>query len=118
MHELALADAIVDLAARHADGRRVTSVCVRIGALRQVVADSLEFSFGLVAEGTPIEGAELEIEHVRTRVACRSCGGEGDVAELPLACVRCGSVQVDVVAGEEFHVESIEVEDLEPALRR
>jgi hydrogenase nickel incorporation protein HypA/HybF len=118
VHELALADAIVDVAARHAGGRRVTSVRVRVGALRQVVADSLEFSFGLVAAGTPVEGAELEIEHVPTRVACRACGRASELAELPLACARCGSVNVDVLAGEEFYVESIEVDDLEPALRR
>ena len=40
-----------------------------MGHLRQVVPDSLDFAFGLVAQGTPLDGAELEIEHVPRPVA-------------------------------------------------
>ena len=43
MHELSVSSAIVDTAIKHAAGRRVTMVHVRLGKLRQVVPDSLEF---------------------------------------------------------------------------
>ena len=43
MHELSLSSAILATALRHAEGRRVKSVQMRIGAMRQVVPDSLEF---------------------------------------------------------------------------
>ena len=43
MHELSIASAIVDTALRHAGERRVTRVDVQVGALRQVVPDSLAF---------------------------------------------------------------------------
>jgi hydrogenase nickel incorporation protein HypA/HybF len=59
MHELSIAEAIVDVAVRHAAGRRVTKVEVSVGALRQVVPDALDFAFGLVARGTALDGAEL-----------------------------------------------------------
>jgi hydrogenase nickel incorporation protein HypA/HybF len=111
VHELALADAIVSVAAGHADGRRVARVEVKVGALRQVVPGALSFAFALVAEGTPVEGAELAIEEVPVRVACRECGAEGPSPELPLACPRCGALVVDVLAGEELQVEALEVED-------
>ncbi|MGH2858700.1 MAG: hydrogenase maturation nickel metallochaperone HypA, partial [Solirubrobacteraceae bacterium] len=62
MHELSLSGAIVDTAVRHARGRRVTLVSLRVGALRQVVPDSLAFYFEFVARGTLCEGARLEQE--------------------------------------------------------
>jgi hydrogenase nickel incorporation protein HypA/HybF len=109
MHELALAQAVVAIACEHAEGRRVECVEVRVGALRQVVPGPLRFAFELLTEGTPAEGAELVLEHVPARVACRACGGETEVESFPLACGRCGGLDVEVVAGEEFEVEALEV---------
>jgi hydrogenase nickel incorporation protein HypA/HybF len=111
VHELAIADAIVAIAGEHARGRRVVSIDVRIGHLRQVVPGALEFSFELVAEGTPVEGAELKIEDVPARVACRECTRESRVTEFPLVCASCGSLHVDVIAGDELLVDSLELED-------
>jgi hydrogenase nickel incorporation protein HypA/HybF len=62
MHELALSRAIVDAAVRHADGRPVEVVHVRLGSLRQAVPRSLAFYFEIVARDTDCEGAALEIE--------------------------------------------------------
>src|ERR671928_1239130 len=111
MHELALADAVVTIAREHARGRRVASVEVRIGRLRQVVPDALEFAFELVAAGTEVEGAALEVEHVPVRVRCARCDAESEAPEFPLACEGCGSVDVDVAAGDELLVESLELEE-------
>ena len=111
MHELSLASGIVAIAAEHAAGRRVTRVELKVGHLRQVVPSALEFAFQLVAEGTPAEGAELVLEHVPPRVACPRCRAEGDVDRFPLACPECGSLDVDLVAGDELTVESLELED-------
>jgi hydrogenase nickel incorporation protein HypA/HybF len=62
MHELALSRAIVDAALRHAGGRPVSAVHVRLGSLRQAVPESLSFYFEIVARETDCEGAVLEIE--------------------------------------------------------
>ena len=59
MHELSIAESVVQIAGRHANGRRVTKVCLKVGHLRQVVPSALAFSFELVAQGTSVEGAEL-----------------------------------------------------------
>jgi hydrogenase nickel incorporation protein HypA/HybF len=119
MHELAIADAIVAIAREHANGRRVALVEVKVGALRQVVPEALAFAFELVAVGTPVEGAELVIDEVEARVECRTCEAKSVVPEFPFACARCGSVDVDVVGGEELHVEALELEEREVAeLRR
>jgi hydrogenase nickel incorporation protein HypA/HybF len=118
LHELSIADAIVATACRHADGRRVTRVELKVGHLRQVVAGSLEFAFELVAHGTPVEGAALQIEEVPARVACRQCAAESRTKEFPLTCAGCGSLHVDVVAGDELFVDALELEDEPIAVAR
>jgi len=45
---------------------------------------------------------------------CRQCAEEGGAEPFPLRCDRCGSLDVDVVAGEELHVVALELEELEP----
>ena len=109
MHELAIAQAIADVAARHAGAARVERVHVRIGHLRQVVPSALAFAFELCAHGTSLDGAELEIEHVPIGAVCRSCGTNSELAGFPLACPACGGMAVDVVRGEELQVESLEL---------
>ena len=56
VHELSLSGAIVNTVVKHAAGRRVTVVSLRVGRLRQVVPDTLEFYFGFVAQGTRLRG--------------------------------------------------------------
>ena len=111
MHELSVARAIVDAAVRHADGRRVTSVHLRVGALRQVVPESLAFYVDLVARGTPCEGARLEVDAVAAALRCEACDAEWELATAAFRCAACGSGDVHVEAGEELEVESIEVEE-------
>jgi hydrogenase nickel incorporation protein HypA/HybF len=111
VHELSLADAIVTIAREHADDRRVTRVEVTIGHLRQVVPDALRFAFELVATGTNVEGASLNVEAVPARVLCMRCESESEARVFPLACRRCGGVDVEIVAGDELLVEALELED-------
>jgi hydrogenase nickel incorporation protein HypA/HybF len=118
MHELSIADAIVAIGCEHARGRRVVSVEVRIGHLRQVVRGALELAFELVAEGTPVEGAELKVEEVPARVACRECARETRADAFPLVCAGCGSLAVDVVAGDELTVEALELDEEPIAVAR
>ena len=56
--------AILDTALRHADGRPVTLVSLRVGSLRQVVPDSLRFYFEIVAARTVCDGARLQISEI------------------------------------------------------
>jgi hydrogenase nickel incorporation protein HypA/HybF len=110
VHELSIAQAIVDVAARHGSDARVARVHVQVGQLRQVVPAALEFAFELCAHGTPVAGAELELEAVPVVVRCRGCGVESRPSAFPLICGGCGGPGVDVVQGEELRVESLELE--------
>jgi hydrogenase nickel incorporation protein HypA/HybF len=110
VHELSIAASIADIAVRHARGRPVSRVEVRVGHLRQVGPSALEFAFELVAQGTPLEGAELVLEEVAATVRCGTCGAESRLDGFPLVC-PCGSADVAIVAGEELTVESLDVEE-------
>src|SRR3954454_18415996 len=138
MHELSLAGAVIDTAERHAAGRRVLLIQLRLGELRQVVPDSLAFYFEHVARGTLCEGAVLEHEVVPAALGCTSCNATWDLSATPgspsatpgspsatwgqtppggarprlsFRCPQCGSAEVGVRSGNEFEVESIEVEE-------
>ena len=111
MHELSIAEAVVRIADRHAAGRLVARVEVRVGRLRQVVPSALEFAFRLVAEGTAVEGAELAIEDVPAAGACRDCGAESALTGFPWRCPSCGGPDLEVTQGEELLVEALELED-------
>ncbi len=117
MHELSIADAIVTIASRHAKGRPVSRVEIRVGHLRQVVPDSLQFAFELITAGTELDGAELAIEEVPARVRCTACAAETVLEEFPAHCGECGALDVEVTAGEELLVESIDVEERGEAWR-
>jgi hydrogenase nickel incorporation protein HypA/HybF len=114
VHELALSRAIVDAVERHAEGRRVISVQLRIGALRQVVPESLGFYFEVAARGTRCEGARLEQDLVTALLACPACRATWDPVE-PVPRFRCPSCGTggDAVRGDEFEVESITIEEEE-----
>jgi len=111
MHELAIAESVVEIASRHGDGRRVARVELKVGHLRQVVPSVLSFAFELLAAGTTLEGAELAIEDVPAAGACRSCGRRTPLPGFPLACAHCGGFDVEVTQGEELLVDALDLEE-------
>ena len=113
MHELAIAGHVVEIAARHAGGRRVTKVYLKVGHLRQVVPSALSFSFDLVAQGTSVEEAELVLEEVPAAGLCRGCGAESRLEAFPLRCGVCGELDLEITQGEDLYVESLEMEENE-----
>ena len=117
MHELSIADAVRAIVERNARGRTVMRVELKVGHLRQVVPSSLEFAWELVTQGTPVDGAELDIEYVAADARCRACGDESKLEAFPARCGACGSLDVEVSGGDELLVDALELEE-EEALTR
>jgi hydrogenase nickel incorporation protein HypA/HybF len=118
VHELSLSSAIVNTVVKHADGRRVTLVELRVGKLRQVIPDTLEFYFEFVARDTVCEGARLAQEVIAARLGCNPCGREWEIEIPAFRCPTCGGSDVEIAAGNEFEVDSIEVEEAECIAQR
>lgn len=108
MHELAITQSVVDMVVERTAGRRVASVQLQVGRLAGVVADAMQFCFELATAGTTLEGATLEIDETAGLASCRSCGEQFDVDDLILLC-PCGSADVQIVAGRELLVASVEL---------
>lgn len=114
MHEMAIAGSVLESVLRHAEGRRVTHVQLKVGHLRQVVPSSLEFGWQLITRDTPADGAVLGIEEVAAVGACRACGAESRQERFPFRCGQCEGFEVEVVRGDELLIDWLEVESAEP----
>ncbi len=107
---MSLCRAIAAAVRRHARGRQVEVVRVRVGALRQVVPESLTFCWKVLREYEGLSDAELELELVPAEVHCRHCESRATIASRwSLACPHCRSSDVEVLAGDEFLVTSLDV---------
>lgn len=111
MHEMALAEAILAVVRDVAQDHRVRCVRLRVGALQQVVPDTLRFCFLLAAQDTPAAAAHLELQEVPARLRCQRCGAEETAQALVLLCPRCGASEVQLIAGDELLVDGVELED-------
>jgi hydrogenase nickel incorporation protein HypA/HybF len=108
VHELAITEGVVDAVTGRLPDARVTCVCLEIGAMSGVVADSVRFCFDLVTEGTNLEGARLEISQPTARCHCRVCRSDFE-PDGPIALCPCGSAEVTVLAGQELKITSVQV---------
>ncbi len=111
MHELSIATAVLNTAVRHAEGRRVDVVAMRVGTMRQVVPSSLLFYWEIVARDSLCEDARLELTESVTRLRCADCTSEWEPLVPAFRCPDCDSAEVSVVAGEELEVEYIELKE-------
>ena len=111
MHELSIATAVLGTALKHADGRPVEVVAMRVGRLRQVVPDSLRFYWEIVTRDTICEDARLELDEIEARLRCGECGSEWEPLIAAFRCPACTSADVTVVAGEELEIEYLELKE-------
>jgi hydrogenase nickel incorporation protein HypA/HybF len=108
MHELGIVCELVELATARAGGARVTRVVFEIGRLSGVLPDAVAFSFDLVAEGTPVQGAVLEIVEIPGRARCSLCRVETALSH-PYGRCECGSTELQILAGQELKIRRLEV---------
>jgi len=108
VHELAITEGLVAAVRERLPGQRVTCVRLEIGALSGVVADSVQFCFDLVTEGTDLEGARLEIASPAAVCHCRICGADFE-PDGPIALCPCGSAEVSVLTGQDLKITSVQV---------
>jgi hydrogenase nickel incorporation protein HypA/HybF len=114
MHELAIAQAILDraqAASERSGGGRVTKIGLRIGAISGVDADALSFGIEALTKATPLEGVALDIEQPKRKLRCSTCGREFEPEGFAVACPACGNPSSDCVAGRELDVTYFEIED-------
>lgn len=119
MHELSIAQSLIETAcetAERAGAARVCRIQLRIGALAGVVKEALAFSFDLAAEGTLCAGAVLDVEEVPITVMCPTCQEPRTLAEAwHFSCPECGTPTPEILTGRELDLVSLEIEQHAPS---
>jgi hydrogenase nickel incorporation protein HypA/HybF len=113
VHEMGITQevlrAVTDASAA-AGAVRITHVTLTVGALTDLVPDSLHFAWDALTPGTVAEGAELEIRETPGRSQCLQCEAEFDHGKFDRRCTECGSFMTSVILGDELMVDHIEVD--------
>ena len=119
MHELSIANSLVEIAAEHAGKAGATgirSITLWIGALSCVHESALRYSFDLVTEGTLLEGAKLKIVNLPVMIFCATCNKETELPGIQrFRCPVCDEPSDDIRQGRELDLESIEIVENEEA---
>ncbi|MDQ2690833.1 MAG: hydrogenase maturation nickel metallochaperone HypA [Chloroflexota bacterium] len=113
MHELSVTESLLTIAVKHAEkanARRVTDLHIVIGDLASMVDDSIQFYWDIIARETIAEGATLHFRRVPAELQCNTCAEKYRPTDKELICPNCGGVGARIIAGEEFALESIDVE--------
>jgi hydrogenase nickel incorporation protein HypA/HybF len=117
MHELAVTQQLLQLALKEAaaaGAARVTALNVGIGELSTFSDDAVGFCWEHVARETACEGATIHFNRVAAQLTCRDCGRVHSWQGEPAPCPHCSSLRLEISAGDDLVLESIEVET-EPA---
>jgi hydrogenase nickel incorporation protein HypA/HybF len=113
MHEISIAESIVEIAetkAREQSARSVQVVKLRLGTFTTIVPEALQFAFEIARHGTLAHDARLDIEIVPMVVRCVLCDESTQpVGGVCLLCELCG-FPLEIVSGEELQIEYIEVD--------
>ena len=113
MHELPITEGLLNLALKHANqagAKRITQLNLVIGQLASVVDDSIQFYWDIISKDSIAEGAKLEFRRVPAVLHCWNCEAEFSPNGRDYLCPQCGSARVKVVAGDDFLLESIDVD--------
>lgn len=115
MHELSICTSIVETVTKSVEaypGATVTKVSLRLGALSDIVEDSLRFCWELTTKDTPLEAAELVVATVPVVMRCDHCQADVTLASLQsFRCPRCHEPVNELLHGREMEIDSIEIDD-------
>lgn len=113
MHELSVTESVLEIACKHAEKAqaiKVTDIYLEIGRLSSIVDDSIQFYWDLISKKTLCEGAVLHFERVPARLVCLECHHEYTLEQELQPCPKCGSARIRVLSGDEFNLDSIEIQ--------
>ena len=113
MHELSVTQGILDIAlekAKETQATRITGINLVVGEMSSIIDDCVQFYFDFLSRDSIASGAILSFTRIPMQVRCRSCGLTFSPDKLPWNCPQCDQWDAEIVAGQEFYIDSIEVE--------
>jgi hydrogenase nickel incorporation protein HypA/HybF len=114
MHEFSLAGEVVKLAEYEAEKNKalsVSEITIEVGNMSGIEAEAFESALGLLAEGSILDKAILNIVRTRGRGLCSSCGKEFEMNTRMDTCPWCHSDPSEIRGGNELRVVSLLIEE-------
>jgi hydrogenase nickel incorporation protein HypA/HybF len=113
MHELAITQSLLDTASDYAtknNAKRVISLNLVIGDLSGIIDDSVQFYWDFVSKDTICAKSQLNFEHRKAFMKCSNCGHKFLMDDELIPCPNCESISIQILSGDEFRLETIEIE--------
>lgn len=113
MHEYSQTKQIVNIVsntARLHGAEKVSEVRLVVGENTGILPDSVQMYFDMIAPGTPAAGAKLYMRIIKAEMHCPHCGKNFIRPRFSFACPDCGTLGNPTDIGNEFYVESVELE--------
>jgi hydrogenase nickel incorporation protein HypA/HybF len=101
---------IANNAALSHGSQKINSVSLVVGESAGIIPESVQLYFDMIAEGSPAEGAKLNVRFVKTQMHCPVCGKNFTRPRFSFECPNCGTLGNPTETGKEFYVESVELE--------
>ena len=113
MHELAITQSMFDIVLKQAEqvnAKKINKINLVIGEMTGVVSESVQFYLDFLTKDSMAEGAVVSVKMVPPKAQCRNCNRIFELKEFDWTCPNCKGNSVEVIAGKELFVESIEVD--------
>jgi hydrogenase nickel incorporation protein HypA/HybF len=92
------------------DQVRIKTIYLIMGEVAELDQNLIEKHWRELSKGTPAEHAQLHFRLRKAEVQCMACFGKYQPVDGKIHCPYCGSYGAKVLSGEEFELESIELE--------
>ena len=112
MHEMAIAEGILDIAldcAQKNGAARIERIGLLLGELSGVETDALSLCFSSLTADTIAAHAVLTWERGPLTGRCHDCGREQHIRPQDYLCPHCGG-GMEIIGGREMRVDYIEME--------
>jgi hydrogenase nickel incorporation protein HypA/HybF len=113
MHELAVTESILKTSLEYAEkeqAKKVTDVFLVIGKLSSYVDDSIQFYWDYVSKDTICCKSLLHFDRIPAKMLCLDCQTEFVLTDDLSPCPKCGSARLRILTGDEFRIDSIQIE--------
>ena len=112
MHELSIAQSILDLIEEHAASDGFTTVHrleLEVGALSGIELDALTFALDAVRPSSRLADAGISVTVIEADGRCVACGATFRMRETFTPCPQCGSGRIDAHGGTDLRIRNLHV---------
>jgi hydrogenase nickel incorporation protein HypA/HybF len=114
MHELSITENLLEIAitfATKVHAKRIVNLYLTIGEMSSFVDDSVQFYWDIVTKNTIAENSKLNFNRINAEFICNDCKTKYHRYSEHLTCPNCNGYHVSLVAGDEFLLEAIDIDE-------